>query len=63
MAGKNRILARMLDRLFASLVNGPSLNARPHASRQRVDLTHVARLGDLLARGRPAATARAERAA
>src|SRR5687768_10068551 len=46
MAGKNRILDRMLERLFASLVNGPSLNARPHSSRQRVDLTHVARLGD-----------------
>src|SRR5687768_13377227 len=48
MFGKaqNKILAKLLDRLFASLVNGPSLNARPHASRQRVDLTHVARLGD-----------------
>src|SRR3954471_19068270 len=42
----NKILAKLLERLFASLVNGPSLNARPHASRQRVDLTHLARLQD-----------------
>src|SRR6266850_6898057 len=42
----NRILLKMLDRLFASLANGPSLNARPHASRQRVDWTQLARLGD-----------------
>ncbi len=34
----NAILAKMLDRLFASLVRGASLNCRPHASRQRVDL-------------------------
>src|SRR5437667_7805437 len=42
----NRILLKMLDRLFASLANGPSLNARPHVSRQRVDWTQLARLGD-----------------
>ena len=36
----------MLDRLFAALVNGPSLNARPHSSRQRIDLTQISRLGD-----------------
>lgn len=46
---QNKILTKLLDRLFASLVNGPSLNARPHASRQRVDLTHIARLEDLSA--------------
>src|SRR5688500_10909291 len=46
VAGKNRVLDKMLERLFASLANGPSLNARPHSSRQRVDLTHVARLAD-----------------
>jgi hypothetical protein len=33
----------MLDRLFAGLTSGPSLNCRPHTSRQRIDL---ARLGD-----------------
>ncbi len=43
----NQILSKMLDRLFAAMVNGPSLNCRPHASRQRIDLTHLARLGDL----------------
>lgn len=42
-----RILARMLDRLFAAIVNGPSLNCRPHNSRQRVDLMQLAKLGDL----------------
>jgi len=43
----NRILVKMLDRLFASLTSGPSLNCRPHASRQRIDLTALARLGDI----------------
>src|SRR5256885_14787127 len=43
----NKILARMLERLFAALVNGPSLNCRPHNSRQRVDFAHVQRLGDI----------------
>ncbi len=32
------ILERMLERLYASLVQGPCLNCRPHSSRQRVDL-------------------------
>src|SRR5688572_24642720 len=49
MAEGNRILQRMLDRLFASMVNGPSLNARPHSSRQRVDITHLGRLKDISA--------------
>ncbi len=31
----------MLQRLYASLVKGPSLNARPHHSRQRVDLSEI----------------------
>ena len=35
------ILDAMLQRLYASLVKGPSLNARPHHSRQRVDLTEM----------------------
>src|SRR5262249_24573112 len=43
----NKILARMLDRLFAAIVSGPSLNCRPHASPQPIDLTQPARLGDL----------------
>src|SRR5947208_17054107 len=43
---KNKVLLKMLDRLFAALVNGPSLNARPHASRQRVDFAQLTRLGD-----------------
>jgi hypothetical protein len=39
MAGANNaILDRMLERLYASLVQGPCLNCRPHSSRQRVDL-------------------------
>lgn len=47
MAGsENRILKKLLDRLFASLINGPSLNCRPHSSRQRIDLLHLGRLKD-----------------
>ena len=30
----NKVLTKMLDRLFSALVNGPSLNCRPHSSRQ-----------------------------
>src|SRR5688500_5507765 len=45
----NKIGVRMLERLFAGLLSGPNLNCRPHNSRQRVDLTHLARLGDLSA--------------
>ncbi len=51
---EQRILKKMLDRLFASLVNGPSLNCRPHSSRQRIDLTQLAKLKDV-APGRDAA--------
>src|SRR6476659_64253 len=43
----NPILSRMLDRLFAAMLNGPSMNCRPHASRQRLDLLHLAKLRDL----------------
>jgi hypothetical protein len=46
-AAPNRILAKMLERLFATLVNGPSLNCRPHRSRQRIDLHALARLKDV----------------
>ena len=43
----NRVLDKMLDRLLASLTSGPSLNCRPHRSRQRVDWSGLSRLGDL----------------
>lgn len=42
----NAILARLLERLYATLVGGPSLNCRPHRSRQRVDLAGFGALGD-----------------
>ncbi|HEX8439541.1 MAG TPA: AAA domain-containing protein [Archangium sp.] len=41
---RNRFLEKMLDRLYASLASGPSINCRPHNSRQRVDLTVLSRL-------------------
>ncbi len=34
----------MLERLYAALASGPSLNCRPHHSRQRVDLATLSRL-------------------
>ena len=43
----NRVLETMLDRLFASLISGPNLNCRPHASRQRIDLTAIDLLKDV----------------
>jgi hypothetical protein len=43
----NKILVRMLERLFAGLLSGPNLNCRPHSSRQRVDLTQLEKLSDL----------------
>jgi REase_MTES_1575/AAA domain/Protein of unknown function (DUF4011) len=46
-ATEQRILKKMLERLFASLTNGPSLNCRPHSSRQRIDLTQLAKLKDV----------------
>lgn len=50
----NKILEKMLDRLYASLASGPVLNCRPHSSRQRIDLAEVAKIdgrapGELLA--------------
>ncbi|MFN8351131.1 MAG: AAA domain-containing protein [Flavobacteriales bacterium] len=38
------ILKTMLDRLHASLTSGPSLNARPHSSRQRMDVMELQHL-------------------
>lgn len=45
-SGNNKILAKMLERLLNALLNGPSLNCRPHASRQRIDWTQLDRLQD-----------------
>ncbi len=36
---KNAFVAKMLDRLYASMATGPSINCRPGNSRQRLDLT------------------------
>ncbi|HET6248672.1 MAG TPA: AAA domain-containing protein [Tepidisphaeraceae bacterium] len=47
MDGPNKILEKMLDRLLAGLVNGPSLNCRPYASRQRLDLVQLGKLSDV----------------
>src|SRR5687768_3248199 len=38
------ILRAMLQRLYAALTAGPGLNARPHNSRQRVDVTELRHL-------------------
>ncbi|MBU6412688.1 MAG: DUF4011 domain-containing protein [Planctomycetes bacterium] len=37
-ATPTKVLQAMLDRLFASIMTGPSMNCRPHHSRQRIDL-------------------------
>ncbi|MFT3687180.1 MAG: AAA domain-containing protein [Phycisphaerales bacterium] len=34
----NKVLLTMRDRLLTALVNGPSMNCRPHNSRQRLDV-------------------------
>ena len=41
------ILRTMLQRLYASLTSGPGLNARPHFSRQRIDLLELRHLGSI----------------
>lgn len=43
----NRVMERMLERLFAAMSNSPSLNCRPHRSRQRIDLTQLRHLRDI----------------
>ena len=43
--GGKKVLATMLERLFASIAGGPSLNCRPHNSRQRVDWSQLSKLG------------------
>jgi AAA domain/REase_MTES_1575/Protein of unknown function (DUF4011) len=47
MSQPNKVLSKMLDRLFAGLMNGPGMNCRPHNSRQRVDLTQFSKLQDI----------------
>lgn len=42
----NKILLTMRDRLLTALVNGPSMNCRPHNSRQRMDALNLRALGD-----------------
>src|SRR5690349_1737210 len=42
----NRVLRKLLDRLYASLISGPSMNCRPHSSRQRFDLVQLSKLDD-----------------
>jgi len=39
------ILKNLLQRLYAGLADGPGLNARPHHSRQRIDLAELQHLG------------------
>ena len=42
MSNNNQlVLERLVDRLYASMVQGPCLNCRPHLSRQRFDLTAI----------------------
>lgn len=40
----SKIIDVLLDRLYATLENGPLMSCRPHASRQRVDLFQMAKL-------------------
>ncbi len=47
MSDSGKFLSKMLDRLYASLLSGPGLNCRPHASRQRIDMSLLCRLQDL----------------
>jgi hypothetical protein len=46
MSDSSKFLSKMLDRLYASLLSGPGLNCRPQASRQRIDMSLLARLQD-----------------
>jgi hypothetical protein len=43
----SKVLSVMLERLFAAIAGGPSLNCRPHSSRQRIDLSALQSLGDI----------------
>lgn len=41
-----KLMSRLLDRLYNALSSGPTLNCRPHSSRQRLDLRDLAALQD-----------------
>src|SRR4051812_6014364 len=43
----SNVLQTLLDRLLAGVLNGPGVNCRPHASRQRIDLPAVGKLKDV----------------
>ncbi len=47
MPDNNPVLERMLERLFNAIISGPSMDCRPHHSRQRLDLTTLDALDDL----------------
>jgi hypothetical protein len=38
----NAVLSKMLERLYSAILSGPAINCRPHSSRQRIDLAHLA---------------------
>ncbi len=40
------VLQAMIQRLYRAVMRGPGLNARPHSSRQRIDILELAALGD-----------------
>jgi len=40
----SKLVGVLLDRLYATLVNGPLMSCRPHSSRQRVDLFQLSKL-------------------
>lgn len=42
-----KLLSRMLDRLYNALSSGPTINCRPHNSRQRIDIREVSALQDV----------------
>jgi hypothetical protein len=39
-----KLIEVLLDRLYATLVNGPLMSCRPHSSRQRVDLLQLGKM-------------------
>lgn len=42
-----KLVGVLLDRLYATLVNGPLMSCRPHSSRQRIDLFQLTKLRGL----------------
>lgn len=45
-ANDNRFLSHMLERLYGQVLSGPTMNCRPHRSRQRLDLHALHALAD-----------------